>query len=145
MPWETQKAVRRILKENYTTAYDGIPGNDDCGEMSSWAVLSMMGIYTVDPGSLAYELVSPVFSKIVLHLHAPYPDKTFTITTSSNPESKPYIQSVKVNGNGHSKDWIKFGDISNGGTLHFELGASPNKSWGAAASDAPPSLSEQQP
>ncbi len=55
--------VRRVLRENYTTAPDGIPGNDDCGEMSSWAVMSMMGIYTVDPASLAYELVSPVFSK----------------------------------------------------------------------------------
>ena len=67
-PWETQRVVRRVLNENYTATPDGIPGNDDCGEMSSWAVLSMMGIYTVDPASLAYELVGPVFPKVVVHL-----------------------------------------------------------------------------
>jgi predicted alpha-1,2-mannosidase len=145
MPWETQRVVRRVLKENYTTDYDGIPGNDDCGEMSSWAVLTMMGIYTVDPASLAYELVSPVFSKVVVHLQAPYAGKTFTVEASSNPEAKPYIQSVKLNGKVHSKNWIKFGDISAGGSLQFTLGPEPNKTWGAAASDAPPSISEMQP
>ncbi len=145
MTWETQRVVRRILRENYTTNDDGIPGNDDCGEMSSWAVMSMMGIYTVDPASLAYELVSPVFSRIVINLHAPYTGKTFTITTSQNPESTPYIQSVKLNGNSRSQNWIPFGDISRGGTLDFTLGTAPNKSWGAAASDAPPSLSTEKP
>jgi predicted alpha-1,2-mannosidase len=144
-PWETQRVVRRVLNENYTTAYDGIPGNDDCGEMSSWAALTMMGIYTVDPASLAYELVSPVFSKVVVHLQAPYAGKTFTIEATSNPDAKPYIQSVKLNGRDHSKNWIKFGDISAGGTLQFALGPEPNKTWGAAADDAPPSISEMQP
>ncbi len=144
-PWQTQRVVRRILKENYTTNYDGIPGNDDCGEMSSWAVMSMMGIYTVDPASLAYELVSPVFSKITINLHPPYSGMTFTITTSQNPESTPYIQSVKLNGNDHAQNWIPFGDISSGGTLDFTLGTTPNKSWGATAKDAPPSISEKQP
>ncbi len=145
MPWETQQAVRRVLRENYTTSPDGVPGNDDCGEMSSWAVMSMIGIYTVDPASLAYELASPVFSKIAINLQAPYTGKTFTIETSPNPESTPYIQSVKLNGNEHAQNWIPFGDISAGGTLQFALGATPNKSWGSAASDAPPSLSEEQP
>ncbi len=144
-PWETQRVVRRVLKEDYTAAYDGIPGNDDCGEMSSWAVLSMMGIYTVDPASLAYELVSPVFSKVVVHLHAPYSGRTFAIEAPSNPEAKPYIQGVKLNGNIHSRNWIAFGDISAGGTLQFALGAKPNKSWGAAAGEAPPSLSQAKP
>ncbi len=144
-PWETQRAVRRVLKENYTTNYDGIPGNDDCGEMSSWAVMTMMGIYTVDPASLAYELVSPVFSKIVINLQAPYTGKTFTIETSKNPEPTPYIQSVMLNGNEHAQNWIPFGDISAGGRLQFALGTAPNKTWGAAANDAPPSLSQKQP
>ncbi|MEJ2008593.1 MAG: GH92 family glycosyl hydrolase, partial [Acidobacteriota bacterium] len=145
MPWETQRAVRRVLKENYTTAYDGIPGNDDCGEMSSWAVLSMMGIYTVDPASLAYELVSPVFSKVVIRLHAPYKGKAFTIEASADPGTKTYIQSVKLNGQEHTQNWIPFGAISAGGTMQFDLGTTPNKSWGSAPSDAPPSLSEQRP
>jgi predicted alpha-1,2-mannosidase len=141
-PWKTQRVVRRVLKENYFDAADGVPGNDDCGAMSSWAVLSMMGIYSVDPASLAYELVSPTFSKIVIHLQDPYPGKTFTIETSPNPESLPYIKDVTLNSRRHTHNWISFGDISAGGVLHFTLGSEPNKAWGSAAEDAPPSLSD---
>lgn len=144
-PWETQRVVRRILKENYTNTPDGIPGNDDCGEMSSWAVMSMMGVYSVDPASLAYEMVSPVFPKVVIHLKAPYSGKTFTIETSANPDATPYIQSVKLNGHAQQHNWISFHDISNGGTLHFALGPNPNQAWGSAPQDAPPSLSQEQP
>jgi predicted alpha-1,2-mannosidase len=143
-PWEAQRAVRRVLRENYTTSPNGIPGNDDCGEMSSWAVLSMMGIYTVDPASLAYELVSPLFSKVIIHLRSPYSDKTFTIEASSNPEANAYVQGVKLNGQDRAENWIPFGDITAGGNLQFSLGLKPDKSWGSAASDAPPSLSKEQ-
>ncbi|HCT60432.1 MAG TPA: glycoside hydrolase family 92 protein [Acidobacterium sp.] len=143
-PWMTQKVVRRVLNENYPDTPDGVPGNDDAGEMSSWAVMSMMGFYSVDPASRAYELVSPVFQKTVIHLHAPYKGKEFTIEAGPEPESNAYIQSVKVDGKAHAKNWIDFGDISRGGTMQFTLGSSPNQQWGAAAGDAPPSLSEQQ-
>jgi len=141
-PWESQRAVRRILAENYTNSPNGIPGNDDCGAMSSWAVLSMMGIYTVDPASLAYELTSPVFPRITIHLQPPYPGRTFTIETSANPEANPYIQDVKLNGQAHDRNWISFQDMSGGGALHFKLGSQPNRAWGSAAEDAPPSLSD---
>ncbi len=143
-PWMTQRVVRRVLQENYFDAPDGIPGNDDCGAMSSWAVLSMMGIYSVDPSSLAYELVAPSFSKIVIHLQAPYPGKEFAIETSPEPESKPYIQDVTLNGGKHTKNWISFLDIRAGGTLHFKLGSEPNRAWGAGVNDAPPSLSDEK-
>ncbi len=144
-PWQTQRFVRRVLTENYTNTPDGIPGNDDCGEMSSWAVLSMMGIYSVDPASLAYELVSPMFPKIVIHLSAPYRGKTFTIETSPNPETNQYIQDVQLNGHGYQRNWISFSDIANGGRLRFALGSNSNDAWGSAADDAPPSLSNAQP
>ena len=144
-PWETQRVVRRVLNENYTATPDGIPGNDDLGEMSSWAVLSMMGIYSVDPASLAYELSGPVFPKVVLNLHSPYPGKTFTFVAAGAAGDAPYIQSVELNGHTHSQNWISFHDIAAGGTLHFKLGPKPNQSWGAAPDDAPPSLSITQP
>jgi predicted alpha-1,2-mannosidase len=144
-PWRSQQVVRRVLKENYTNDPNGIPGNDDCGEMSSWAVLGMMGLYTVDPASLAYELVSPLFPKVVLHLHAPYSGTDFTIEAGSDPEANPYIQSVQLNGRGYRRNWISFSDIAAGGTLHFNLGAAPDRDWGAAAQDAPPSLSQSAP
>ena len=113
--------------------------------MSSWAVLSMMGIYTVDPASLAYELTSPVFPKVVVHLGDPYPGKTFTITAAGAADSSIYIQDVQLNAKPHHENWISFHDISAGGNLRFALGAQPNRSWGAAAGDAPPSLSPEQP
>ena len=141
-PWKAQRAVRRVLKENYFDAPDGVPGNDDCGAMSSWAVLNMMGIYSVDPASLAYELVAPTFPKIVLHLQAPYSGKTFSIETSPDPESKPYIQDVTLNGRKHTRNWISFQDMTSGGALHFTLGSEPNQAWGSGANDAPPSLSD---
>jgi predicted alpha-1,2-mannosidase len=144
-PWESQRVVRRVLDENYTTAPDGIPGNDDCGEMSSWAVLSMMGIYPVDPASLAYELVAPSFPKITVHLDHPYTGKTFTIDAAGDPATNPYIQSVDLNGNPHHQNWISFHALSAGGTLHFTVAANPNHNWGATDADAPPSLSNQQP
>jgi len=144
-PWETQRVVRRVLDENYLDTPDGIPGNDDCGEMSSWAVLSMMGFYSVDPASLAYELVSPVFSKVTIHLHAPYSGKTFTVDTEADPPSSPYIQSVQLNGKAHERNWISFRDITGGGSLAFVLGPQPNQAWGAVAEDAPPSLSQDHP
>lgn len=141
-PWMSQRAVRRVLRENYSDTPDGIPGNDDCGAMSSWAVLNMMGIYSVDPASLAYELVSPTFPKIVVHLQAPYPGKSFTIETSGTSESAPYIQDVTLNGRKHTRNWISFEDISAGGTMRFTVGSEPNRAWGSGADDAPPSLSD---
>jgi predicted alpha-1,2-mannosidase len=144
-PWKTQHAVRRILQESYTDTPDGIAGNDDAGEMSSWAALSMMGLYSVDPASGAYELASPVFSKVVIHLQAPYPGKAFTIETSSGSAANEYIQSAKLDGRAHARPWVRFGDISKGGTLAFKMGSTPNRQWGSAKADAPPSLSAESP
>ena len=142
-PWKSQRFVRRVLNENYLDTPDGIPGNDDGGAMSSWAVLSMMGIYTVDPSSLAYELVSPVFPKTVIHLQAPYAGSTFTITATKYPATTTYIQHVQLNSREHTHNWIGFHDITNGGAMHFTLGAEPNTRWGTEPTDAPPSLSDR--
>jgi predicted alpha-1,2-mannosidase len=142
-PWESQRVVRRVLDENYNNSPEGIPGNDDCGAMSSWAVLSMMGIYTVDPASLAYELASPVFLRAVIHLQQPYSGKTFTIDADGS--NNTYIQSVQLNGQAQRKNWISFRSIAAGGTLEVTLGAKPNTAWGSAASDAPPSISTEKP
>lgn len=144
-PWMSQRVVRRILSENYPDAPDGIPGNDDCGAMSSWAVMSMMGFYSVDPASLAYELVSPVFSKVTIHLQAPYTGKTFTIEASPHPDATPYIQGMQLDGKAYARNWIPFRDMTRGSKLSFVLGAEPNRSWGVKAEDLPPSLSQTRP
>jgi len=144
-PWKTQRVVRRVLKENYFDGPDGIPGNDDCGEMSSWAVLSMMGIYSVDPASLAYELVAPTFSKVVLHLEPPYAGKDFTIEAVGAEANAAYIQSAELNGKAQTRNWISFPSIAAGGRLKIAVGETPNEKWGAAPDDAPPSLSDGKP
>jgi putative alpha-1,2-mannosidase len=113
--------------------------------MSSWAVLSMMGIYTVDPASLAYELVGPVFPKVDIQLHEPYAGKSFTIEANGNPETNPYIQRVQLNGQSRSQNWIPFQSIAAGGTLRVTVGPKPNRNWGSAPTDAPPSLSDARP
>jgi predicted alpha-1,2-mannosidase len=129
-PWESQRVVRRVLNENYTDEPDGVPGNDDCGEMSSWAVLSMMGIYSIDPASLAYELVGPVFPKVVVHLSEPYAGRAFTIEAEGSPGTDPYIQSVQLTGRPRSQNWISFPSIASGGALRFTVGPKPNLGWG---------------
>ncbi len=143
-PWMTQYVVRRVLRQNYTLSPNGIPGNDDCGEMSSWAVMSMMGLYSVDPASGAYELCSPEFPKIVIHLHTPYTGGRFIIRTTPKPAFTPYIQSVKLNGHIHRVDWMTFQTIAAGGRLAIGLGTTPNKKWASAPTDAPPSISQEQ-
>ncbi|MFP5229461.1 MAG: GH92 family glycosyl hydrolase [Acidobacteriota bacterium] len=144
-PWMTQRVVRRILQENYFDGPDGVPGNDDCGAMSSWAVLAMMGIYSVDPASLAYEVVTPTFSKVVLHLRAPYSGRDFSIEAEGAGANAPYIERVQLNGQPWQKNWISFHSIAAGGSLKIVAGAHPNQEWGAAPADAPPSLSDEKP
>ncbi len=144
-PWRTQAVVRRILRQSYTTSANGVPGNDDCGEMSSWTVLSMLGLYTVDPASRAWELSSPVFPRAVIHLHAPYSGRRLIITASAHPGSRPYIQSVRFHGRPLSRDWVGFSSLARGGRLAFKLGVQPNRAWASSPAAAPPSLSRLKP
>ncbi len=62
--WRTQREVKRLLAEHFTTEPDGIPGNDDTGTMSAWAIFSMMGLYPDTPGSPYYTLTTPTFDRI---------------------------------------------------------------------------------
>jgi hypothetical protein len=95
--------------------------------------------------SLAYELVGPLFPKVVIHLREPYAGKTFSIETDGAAASAPYIQSVQLNRKALNKNWISFHSIAAGGTLHVAVQSKPNDQWGAAPDDAPPSLSEEKP
>jgi predicted alpha-1,2-mannosidase len=139
-PWKSSRAVHRILAENYRDEPHGIPGNDDCGATSSWAVLSMMGLYTVDPTSLAWELIAPTFSRVTIQLDAPYPAHQFTITTN-NRASGLFIHAVTVDGRPRTQNWISFDSIRHGSIVHFTLQPRPDKAWGSRPEDEPPSLS----
>ena len=97
--WRTQQIVSRLLQKYYKAQPDGIPGNDDCGTMSAWALFSMMGLYPDCPGSPYYTLTTPVFSKVRLHLDPRYyPDGDIVITTDRTSPSQLYIGSMTLGG-----------------------------------------------
>ena len=97
--WRTQQTVSRLLQKYYKAQADGIPGNDDCGTMSAWALFSMMGLYPDSPGSPYYTLTTPVFSKVTLHLDPRYyPDGDIVITTDRTSPSQLYIDSMTLGG-----------------------------------------------
>ncbi len=132
--WKTQKLVSRILNELYSTEPDGIAGNDDCGQISAWYILSSMGFYPVAPGQTMYEIGSPLFSKATIHLES---GRTFSVTANNVSKENVYIQSAKLNGNDYTKSYLKHDDIMAGGELVFEMGPNPNKNWGTARADRP--------
>jgi predicted alpha-1,2-mannosidase len=133
-PWKTQAMTRRIMSEMYHDQPDGLAGNEDCGQMSAWYVLSALGFYAVCPGSEHYAIGSPLFDKAVIHLEN---GKSFIIQTQGNGNGKPYIQSAALNGTPYSKSYLKYDDVANGGTLEFNMSAEPNKNWGSGEGDVP--------
>ena len=135
-PWKTQGAVRAAMEQIWTNSPDGISGNDDLGEMSSWYVWSALGLYPLYPGRAELVLGSPLFPKA----EVTRPGASITITGNGAAGDAPYVQSLKVNGKASSRLWLPANFVAHGGTLDFTLGATPDKSWGAAASDAPPSF-----
>ncbi len=133
-PWKAQAMVRRILEDLYDDKPDGLSGNEDCGQMSAWYVLSAIGFYPVCPGRTEWSMVSPLFEKVVIQLKE---GKTFTIRADHASEENRYIQSVKLNGVDYTRSWIDQNDILNGGELVVKLGARPEKGWGAGKEARP--------
>jgi predicted alpha-1,2-mannosidase len=137
-PWKTQRRVRQIMDLWYGDGPLGIPGDEDGGAMSSWYVLNALGFYPVCPGSPVYEIGSPIFAKSTIQLGD---GKSFTIVANHVSARNKYIQSAQLNGKPLSRPWFQHSDVANGGTLTLEMGDAPNKEWGSAAQDAPPSMS----
>ncbi len=120
--WRTQKEVNRLLSTYYTAKPDGIPGNEDCGTMSSWAIFSMMGIYPDCPGSPYYTITSPVFDKVTLHLDKKYyPNGDLTIETNRTDPSMIYISDMTLGGKKLNKYRISHQELVNGKSLKINL------------------------
>lgn len=133
--WKTQAMVRRLLTEMYKDDPDGIIGNDDCGQMSAWFVLSALGLYPVDPVSANYVIGSPLFDRAEMQVGA---GKTLVVEARGNAADRPYVQSVTWNGRLWTRSWIAHADIVRGGRLVFEMGDKPNRDFGRAPADRPP-------
>ena len=125
-PHKTQEKVRQILTELYTNTPDGISGNEDCGQMSAWYVLSSLGFYSVTPASNEYVIGSPLFDRASINLEN---GKVFTIVAGSLSSKNKYIKSVKLNGKNHPYSYLKHKDIVAGGSIVFEMTDKPT-TWG---------------
>ena len=125
-PHKTQEKVRQILTELYTNTPDGISGNEDCGQMSAWYILSSLGFYSVTPASNQYIIGSPLFKRASINLES---GKTFTIVADAVSDKNKYIKSVQLNGKSHPYSYINHKDIVAGGSLVFEMTDQPTL-WG---------------
>lgn len=127
-PWKTQKVVDTIVDSLYKDAPDGLPGNEDCGQMSAWYVFSALGFYPVNPANGVYAIGSPAFEKATVHLKN---GNDFTVEARNVSDKNIYIQSATFDGDPYNKPYLTYQDIKKGGVLVFQMGSKPNKQWGA--------------
>lgn len=126
LPWKTQQYAAQVMHTLYKNTPDGICGNEDCGQMSSWYVFSAMGFYPVDPISGQYEIGSPIFPEVKMYLAN---GKTFVVRAENVSDENIYIQSVTVNGQPYNKSYITHEMIMQGDTIHFVMGNKPGPVW----------------
>jgi predicted alpha-1,2-mannosidase len=142
-PWKTQKAVRIVINDLWKNAPDGIPGNDDLGEMSSWLVWAALGMYPEIPGRAELVLGSPLFPKAVIHRDG----GNVVIEAPDANDANLYVHSLTLDGKALGKPWLPASFAQHGGHLRFTLGAQPDTHWASDPADAPPSFPppEQHP
>lgn len=138
-PWKTQKRIRFLLDAWFQDNIFGIPGDEDGGGMTAFVVFSSLGFYPVTPGLPIYTIGSPLFERVTIDLDN---GNTFTLIANNSSKTNKYIQSAKLNGKVLNRTWFTHEDLLNGATIELEMGAYPNKKWGAGIDDAPPSSIE---
>lgn len=132
--WKTAEKVRFIMDEFYTDKPDGLIGNEDCGQMSAWYLMSAMGLYQMNPADGVFVFGSPRFKRIEMKVHG---GQTFVVEAPDNGPENIYIKKVYLNGRPYDKSYITYQDIVNGGTLTFIMDKRPNKNFGSAPQDRP--------
>ena len=137
-PWKTADKVREVLGTLYSAEPDGLSGNEDVGQMSSWYILSALGFYEVEPASGRYWFGSPVFDKAEIAVDG----GTFTIITEGNSDENRYIQNITLNGKAYTKGYLEHKDLAAGGELVIKMGAEP-KVWYCA--EEPLEYEDQRP
>ena len=137
-PWKTQYWVRQIMDRLYNSTPDGFPGDEDQGGMSSWYVLSALGLYAVTPGTNQYVIGSPIFRKATITMEN---GNQFVIKAQDNSPQNYYIQDGQLNGQSLTRNYITYDEINQGGRLVFRMGAEPNTSRNTDEKAAPYSVS----
>lgn len=133
-PWKTQSRVRQILDEFYKPTPDGLIGNEDCGQMSAWYILSAAGFYPVTPGSTIYAIGTPLFPRLTFNLEN---GRQFVVSAKGVSAKNKYVQSARLNGRPYSRSYIDHRDLMRGGELALVMGPAPNKKWGVGEGNEP--------
>lgn len=139
-PWKTQELTRRLLHEMYKPTPEGIVGNEDCGQMSAWYILSSLGFYPVCPGSNEFVLTSPLFEKATVRLA----NGNTLVITANDPAKNVYINKVEWNGKEIENNFITYDQLMEGGELRFTLASKPNTTRGTAAGTFPYSYTQEE-
>ncbi len=117
--WRSQQKVSELLKQYFKNTPDGLPGNDDTGTMSAWAVFSMMGIYPLSPATPNYALTSPSFDKITIHLDTSYYPKDKVTITSKALKKNEKLSKISIDGKKRNSFFISHKDLIEADTLEF--------------------------
>jgi len=133
-PWKTQQRVRQIMDQFYAPTPEGLIGNEDCGQMSAWYVLSAAGFYPVTPGDPIYLIGTPLFPILQFNLEN---GKRFVIKAPRVSKKDFYIQSATLNGRPLQRSYLRHSELMAGGELVFRMGPKPNLTWGSRAGDIP--------
>ncbi len=132
--YKVAEKIRMIQETQYTDQPDGYCGNEDCGQMSAWHVMSALGFYQVNPSNGVFVMGTPLFKKATINLPG---GKTFVVNAPKVSEQNFYIQSAKLNGKAYQKSFITYSDIMNGGEITFQMAAKANKKFGQAPEHRP--------
>ena len=133
-PWKTQFRVRQIMDQFYHPTPEGLIGNEDCGQMSAWYVLSAAGFYPVTPGATTYAIGTPLFPELQFNLEN---GKRFRIVARDVSEQNIYIQFAVLNNRPYRKSYIDHADLMAGGQLVLQMGPRPNRNWGRGRGNEP--------
>ncbi|MFO7892283.1 MAG: GH92 family glycosyl hydrolase [Longimicrobiales bacterium] len=153
-PWRTHARVRQILDTLYRDTRDGLPGNEDYGQMSAWYVFAAMGLYPVDPAGGVYVLGSPIFDEIVIEVAGPdrgesasedRPRRRNFRIEAGGALDNPYVVGARLNGEPWPYTWITHEQITAGGVLELEMAPEPDPAYGRAMEVRPPSLGGDWP
>ena len=133
-PWKTQALVHRILTELYADDPKGLAGNEDCGELSAWYILSAMGFYSVTPGQDIYVLGAPLFNEIKIHLEN---GNVFNVKAKNLSEKNIFVKSAMLNGRPLKRSYLTHEEIMNGSELVFLMDPEPGKDQASDRSERP--------
>ena len=134
-PWKTQAVVREAMRQIWTNSPNGISGNDDLGEMSSWYVWAAMGLYPLYPGRADLVVGSPLFPDVRIERGG----TPIRILATGAAGDAPYVHGLSINGRPAYRPWLGEDFVRHGGELRFSLSSIPDENWGSAPGDAPPS------